>query len=53
MGYDQRRIEVVVDVSCHNDERDKRDEALFEKLRAEIRALLDKPEYEPLRSYVS
>ena len=53
MGYDQRRIEVVLDVSRHNDERDQRDDALAEELRARIRELVESPRYEVLRPYVS
>jgi hypothetical protein len=52
MGYTQRRIEVVLDVSNHNDERNERDERLAEELRAEIAALLEQSKYEPLRAIV-
>jgi hypothetical protein len=52
MGYDQQRIEVVVSVSRHNDERDERDDKLLEELRAAIRALAEQPRFEPLRAMV-
>lgn len=53
MGYDQRRIEIVLDASRHNDERDRRDDALAEELREKIREIVESPQYEVLRPYVS
>lgn len=38
MGYKREEITIYAHLSSHNDERDERDQATFERLRDEIEA---------------
>ncbi len=45
MGYTVHGAEVTVRLSSHNDERDDRDEKLWEELHGRISDLISEPRY--------
>jgi hypothetical protein len=49
MGRDTRTATIHATVSRHNSGQDDIDDALWDKLLAEVRAIVNKPEYEPIR----
>ncbi len=48
MGYNAVRLEVTARLSSHNDERDERDEQLWEKFRRQVQELSEDPEYQEI-----
>jgi hypothetical protein len=53
MGYDTKEFKVTARTSAHNDDRDQRDEALWDELRARITAVASDPRYEPISPMAS
>jgi hypothetical protein len=53
MGYNTASYEVRVRLSSHNDERDKRDEALWEELCQRIADLAADPRYAAIAPFTS
>lgn len=48
MGYETRRIEVVVSLSRHNSDEDERDDQLFDDLLYDIKVVAGYARYKPL-----
>jgi hypothetical protein len=52
VGYATRKIEIHLTLDDHGDEREERDQKLFEEIADKIDTMLDQPEYEHLRGMV-
>ena len=52
MGYNVASAQVTVRLSSHNDERDDRDEALWDELRRKIAEIAADPRYEDISPLV-
>lgn len=52
MGYTQQSITIIASTSNHWDERDERDEALWDEFVEKVRRLASEPRYESLNIIV-
>lgn len=52
MGWDTRRIEIVVHVSRHNSENDKRDDDLLDEMETRIKEVVEDPKYKLLNPMI-
>jgi hypothetical protein len=48
MGYRQVQVVITANLSNHNDDRDKRDEALWADLTAQVKAIVSDPKYDDI-----
>lgn len=49
MGADSVTITIFVSLDRHGDERQERDDKLYEELKEKIRQLLEDPKFAPIR----
>lgn len=52
MGYEQRTATVRATVDRHGDDRQKRDDDLWDELLEELRKVVEQKKYEPIRASV-
>ena len=48
MGYDSRKLVVTARVSRHNDERDERDDGLWDEFCSRVSDVASEPEFKPI-----
>lgn len=48
MGWDSGTITVYVSLDRHGDDRQERDDKLYEELKEEIRKVIQQPKYAPI-----